>query len=73
MDGSARNSRVLLADDQGLEGHRRPEPVLEPEFEIVGAVGDGRALLEAAERLKPDLILAESRCLCSTESRRSAR
>ncbi len=58
MNRSARKLRVLLADDHALviDGLSR---LLEPEFEIVGAVGDGRALLEAAERLKPDLILAD--------------
>jgi DNA-binding NarL/FixJ family response regulator len=39
-----------------LEGLRR---LLSPEFEIVGAVTDGRALLEAAKIQKPDLIIAD--------------
>jgi DNA-binding NarL/FixJ family response regulator len=30
-----------------------------PEFEIVGAVHDGQALVEAAETLKPDVIVAD--------------
>jgi len=33
--------------------------VLEPEFTLVGEVGDGRALLEAAPRLLPDVILLD--------------
>ncbi len=39
--------RVLLGDDHTitLEGLRR---ILEPQFEIVGAVEDGRALVSAA-------------------------
>jgi len=50
--------RILLADDHPmiLEGIRA---VLAPQFEIVGTVGDGLALVEAALRLKPDLIVAE--------------
>ena len=50
--------RILLADDHILvsEGFRK---LLEPEFEVVGAVGDGRALLKAAEELKPDLVLVD--------------
>jgi DNA-binding NarL/FixJ family response regulator len=50
--------RVLLADDHKivLEGLRS---LLEPEFEIVGAVEDGRALLKAAKRLSPDVIVAD--------------
>jgi DNA-binding NarL/FixJ family response regulator len=50
--------RVLLADDhkiviEGLRG------ILEPEFEIVGAVEDGRALVAEAERLSPDVVVAD--------------
>jgi DNA-binding NarL/FixJ family response regulator len=50
--------RVLLADDhrivaEGLKG------ILEPHFELVGVVEDGRDMLEAARRLKPDVIVAD--------------
>jgi DNA-binding NarL/FixJ family response regulator len=47
--------RVLLADDHTLvlDGFRK---LLEEHCEIVGAVEDGRALLEAAERHRPDVI-----------------
>ena len=50
--------RVLLADDHTLvaDGLRR---ILEPECEVVGAVEDGRSLLAAAEKLKPDIILLD--------------
>lgn len=50
--------RVLLADDHRLvaEGLVR---LLEPEFELLGVVGDGRELLEAATRLKPDVIVSD--------------
>ena len=50
--------RILLADDHTLvgDGFRK---LLEPEFEVVGSVGDGRALLKAAEELKPDLVLVD--------------
>jgi DNA-binding NarL/FixJ family response regulator len=50
--------RVLLADDHTLvlEGFRR---IVEQRCEVVGSVEDGRALLEAAERLHPDLILLD--------------
>lgn len=51
-------TRILLADKQALiqEGLRR---LLEPKYEVVGAVGDGRALVEAALHLKPDLIITD--------------
>ena len=50
--------RVLLADDHRMvaEGLRT---LLEPEFELVGIVEDGRALLEATMRLRPDVIVAD--------------
>jgi CheY-like chemotaxis protein len=50
--------RVLLADDhQMLAGALRL--VLEPHCEVVGAVSDGRALLEAAARLQPDIVVLD--------------
>jgi DNA-binding NarL/FixJ family response regulator len=50
--------RVLLADDHRIlaEGVRG---LLEPEFELVGLVSDGRELVEAAIRLRPDVIVAD--------------
>jgi DNA-binding NarL/FixJ family response regulator len=50
--------RVLIADDHTLvvDGLRK---ILEPECDVVGAVEDGRALLAAAEQLKPDIILLD--------------
>jgi len=50
--------RILLADDHTLvaEAFKR---LLEPEFEVVGTVGDGRALLRAAQELKPDVVLVD--------------
>ena len=51
-------ARLLIADDHTLilEGLRR---MLEPEFELAGSVEDGRALLSAAQSLKPDVILLD--------------
>jgi len=53
-----KRARILLADDHTLtlEGICA---VLEPHHEIVGMVMDGRALLDAALRLKPDLIVLD--------------
>lgn len=50
--------RILLADDHTMFVEAL-QKVLEPEFDLVGSVGDGRALLEAAPRLKPDVILLD--------------
>jgi len=51
-------TKVLLADDHILllEAFKR---LLEPEFEVVGTVADGRALLAAARKLKPDVIVLD--------------
>jgi len=50
----------MLADDHTLivDAFRR---LLEPEFEIVATVADGRALLERAPELKPDVIVLDLR------------
>ena len=50
--------RVLMADDHSmiLAGLRK---LVEGECEVVGTVEDGRALVEAAQKLRPDLILLD--------------
>ena len=53
-----RKPRILLADDhrmvaEGLRG------LLEPDYQLVGIVEDGRALLEAADKLMPDVVVAD--------------
>jgi DNA-binding NarL/FixJ family response regulator len=50
--------RILLADDHTilLDSFKR---LLEPTCEVVGSVKDGRALLEAAPKLKPDAIVLD--------------
>jgi DNA-binding NarL/FixJ family response regulator len=57
-EASMKKCRVLLADDHKivLEGLRG---ILEPEFEIVGTVEDGRSLMAEAKRLGPDLVVAD--------------
>jgi DNA-binding NarL/FixJ family response regulator len=53
-----RKSRILLADDHTLivEAFKK---LLEPEFEVVGTVPDGRRLLQVAPALKPDVVLID--------------
>jgi len=50
--------RVLLADDHRIlaEGLRN---LLVPEFDLVGVVEDGHAMVEAAKALKPDVIITD--------------
>ena len=50
--------RILLADDYApMLEHIRA--ILAPHYEIAGTVADGRALVEAALRLRPDLIVSD--------------
>lgn len=51
-------SRVLLADDHPIvaEGLRS---LLAARYDVVGVVADGRALLEAARSLEPDVVVAD--------------
>ena len=50
--------RVLLADDHRVvgEGLKR---LLADDFDLVGVVEDGRALVAAAKKLQPDVIVAD--------------
>ena len=50
--------RVLLADDHALLLGAF-EKLLSGEFDVVGQAADGRALVDAAERLKPDVIVLD--------------
>jgi DNA-binding NarL/FixJ family response regulator len=51
-------ARILLADDHLLVAEALKK-LLEPDFEVVGTVGDGRKLLRDAAELKPDLVLID--------------
>ncbi len=53
-----KRTRVLLADDHPLflSGLRS---LLEGECDVVGVVNDGRSLVEAASRLKPEVIVLD--------------
>jgi DNA-binding NarL/FixJ family response regulator len=55
---SPHRPRVLLADDHLLVAEAL-KSLLTPEFELVGVVEDGRALVEAAGTLRPDVIVAD--------------
>ena len=50
--------RILLADDHVLvaEGIQK---LLEPEYELVGIVADGRSLVAAAAKLQPDIVVVD--------------
>jgi DNA-binding NarL/FixJ family response regulator len=57
-DTSSEPTRVLLADDNDAM-LARASTVLAPACAIVGAVKDGRAALDAAARLSPDVIVLD--------------
>jgi len=50
--------RVLLADDHPHVLEKVTE-LLEPAYEIVGTAGDGQSLVNAAARLKPDILVID--------------
>ena len=53
-----RRPRVMLADDHTIlvEAFRR---LLEPHYDVVGSVGDGRALLDVAPQLNPEVVILD--------------
>ena len=53
-----KRARILVAEDHKLMRNRVVR-LLKSEFEVVGAVESGLALLEAAARLKPDVCVLD--------------
>jgi DNA-binding NarL/FixJ family response regulator len=51
-------ARILIADDHKLLSEAC-KALLEPEFQIVGIVTDGRSLVKEALALKPDIIILD--------------
>jgi DNA-binding NarL/FixJ family response regulator len=55
---SRHRSRLLIADDHILVAEACKK-FLEPEFEVVGIVGNGRALLRMVTELRPDVVILD--------------
>jgi len=53
-----KRARILLADDHVLIAQAL-QHLLQAEFEVVGTVSDGRALLKAANELEPDVVVVD--------------
>ena len=53
-----KRARILIADDHEIFSAAFKK-LLEPEYEVVGCVKDGRMLLKAAQELKPDVVIAD--------------
>lgn len=49
---------ILLADDHSLV-LKGVQGVLERQYQVIGSAGDGKALVEAALRLKPDVVVLD--------------
>jgi DNA-binding NarL/FixJ family response regulator len=51
-------SRILIADDHNLVAELCKR-LLETEFDVIGVVSDGRALVRAADELRPDVVVLD--------------
>jgi len=58
INKSSTRPRVIVADDHQMlvDALKR---VLEPRYDVVGTVSDGRALLVAAAKLQPDVVVLD--------------
>ena len=56
---ATRRTTVLLADDHAIVKEGLVALLTAHDFEVVGAVGDGQLLIEAARRLRPDVIVTD--------------
>ena len=58
MKKNMKRARLLLADDHKivLEGLKS---ILESKFDLIGTVEDGRALVSAADELRPDVVVVD--------------
>jgi DNA-binding NarL/FixJ family response regulator len=59
MMADPRHTTVLVADDHAIVREGLVSLLKDHDFNVVGAVGDGEKLVEAARRLKPDVIVAD--------------
>ena len=58
LSGLLTRVRVLIAEDH-QEMREKIRRVLEPEFDVVGAVGDGQTLIDEFNRIRPDILLVD--------------
>jgi DNA-binding NarL/FixJ family response regulator len=57
-ENSLARTRILIADDH-KQMREHVVRQLEPEFEVVGAVANGEALLAAAPKMQPDVCILD--------------
>ena len=58
IDIPPKRPRILLADDHTLVAEAC-KTLLEPEFDVVGIISNGRALVKANAQLRPDVIVSD--------------
>lgn len=58
MGSVAKRQTVIIADDNAAI-HPLLSRILERELDVVGNVFDGQALVEATDRLRPDLVVVD--------------
>src|SRR3954463_15989413 len=51
-------TRILIADDHVLVAEACSR-LLEPQYEVVGIVNDGRSLLQAVAELRPEVVIVD--------------
>ena len=56
---ATRRTTVLIADDHAIVREGLVGLLKEHDFDVVGAVGDGQQLIDAARRLRPDVIVTD--------------
>ena len=54
-----RRTTVLIADDHAIVSEGLAALLTKHDFEVVGTVRDGHALIDAAKRLRPDVIVTD--------------
>jgi DNA-binding NarL/FixJ family response regulator len=59
MTAAARRPTILLADDHAIVLEGLDRLLRDNDFDVVGTVGDGDALLDAAKQLRPDVIITD--------------
>ena len=58
VTGRMDRPRILIADDHTLVAEAF-KTLLEPDYQVIKLVADGRSLLAASKELKPDVVLLD--------------
>ena len=61
--------RIVIADDEPITRMDLKEILIEAGYDVVGEASDGFDAVELCKKLKPDMVLMDIKCHCSTASR----